>query len=62
VATWQGRLAQRLVPMVQAEHDRLRVQRPKVSGRPKKTVVTGYVTFDDSEHTKNSVWSADFAC
>jgi len=52
VATWQGRFAQRLVSMVEAEHERLRAERPKVIGRPKKTVVTGYVAFDDSVHTK----------
>ena len=52
VATWQARFGQRLVPLVQAEHKRLRAERPQVIGRPRKTVVTGYLAFDDSVHTK----------
>jgi hypothetical protein len=52
VTRWQGRFAERLGPLVQAEHERLRAERPKVIGRPRKTVVTGYLAFDDSVHTK----------
>ena len=50
--TWQGRFGQRLEPLVQAEHERLKAVRPKRIGRPKETVVTGYLIFDDSVHVK----------
>lgn len=50
--TWQMRFGQRLEAIVQAEHERLRVEQPKRIGRPKKTVVTGYLAFDDSIHVK----------
>jgi len=49
---WMLRFRQRLEPLVQAEHDRLKAERPKRIGRPKTTVVTGYLIFDDSVHTK----------
>jgi len=49
---WLLRFRQRLEPLVQAEHDRLKAERPKRIGRPKTTVVTGYLIFDDSVHTK----------
>lgn len=52
VQTWILRFRQRLEPLVQAEHERLKAERPKCIGRPKKTVVTGYLLFDDSVHTK----------
>ena len=50
--TWMGRFRQRLEPQVQTEHQRLKAEQPKGIGRPKKTVVTGYVIFDDSVHSK----------
>lgn len=50
--TWLLRFRQRLEGSVQAEHDRLKAERPKCVGRPKATVVTGYLIFDDSVHTK----------
>ena len=49
---WLLRFRQRLERLVQAEHDRLEAERPKSVGRPKATVVTGYLIFDDSVHTK----------
>jgi hypothetical protein len=50
--TWQDRFSQRLDPLVQAEHARLKTERPKGIGRPKATVVTGFLIFDDSVHVK----------
>ena len=50
--TWLLRFRQRLEGLVQAEHDRLKAERPKSVGRPKATVVTGYLIFDDSVHGK----------
>jgi hypothetical protein len=38
--------------LVQAEHERLQAEVPKSVGRPKATVVTGYLIFDDSVHSK----------
>ena len=52
VQTWQHRFRERLHPLVLAEHARLKAMRPKRRGRPKGTVVTGYLIFDDSVHTK----------
>jgi hypothetical protein len=49
---WLLRFRQRLEPLVQAEHARLRAAQPKRIGRPKATVVTGYLIFDDSVHSK----------
>ena len=50
--TWQRRFRERMKSLVTAEHERLRAEKPKRRGRPKKTVVTGYLIFDDSVHTK----------
>jgi len=50
--TWMVRFRQRQAGLVQAEHARLQVEVPKSVGRPKATVVTGYLIFDDSVHTK----------
>jgi hypothetical protein len=50
--TWQARFRERLQSQVQMEHERLRAERPKRRGRPKRTVVTGYLIFDDSVHLK----------
>ena len=49
---WCQHFRQRMVPLVQAEHQRLKAERPKCIGRPKETVVTGYLIFDDSVHVK----------
>jgi hypothetical protein len=51
-STWQVRFGQRLEPLVKAEHERLRAENPQSIGRPKKTVVTGFLAFDDSIHIK----------
>jgi hypothetical protein len=50
--SWQADFRQRLEPLVQAEHVRLKALAPKGVGRPKQTVVTGYLIFDDSVHEK----------
>jgi hypothetical protein len=50
--TWMLRFRKRLEPLVQAEHRRLKAEQPKRIGRPKNTVVTGYLIFDDSVHSK----------
>ena len=52
VATWQQRFGERLQGLVKQAHDRLSAARPKCPGRPKRTVVTGFLIFDDSVHTK----------
>ena len=49
--TWLLRFRQRMEPLVQAEHLR-QVAQTKRAGRHKATVVTGYLIFDDSVHTK----------
>jgi hypothetical protein len=50
--TWIDRFREQMKPAVQAEHARLRAERSKSIGRPRATVVTGYLIFDDSVHTK----------
>lgn len=50
--TWLARFRQQMEPPVQAEHTRQRTERPMRRGRPKATVVTGYLILDDSVHTK----------
>jgi hypothetical protein len=52
VQIWLLRFRQRVAGLVQAEHERLEAERPKSVGRPKATVVTGYLIFDDSVHAK----------
>lgn len=49
---WMKRFQHRMEPLVQAEHERLSEERPRCVGRPKATVVTGYLIMDDSVHTK----------
>jgi hypothetical protein len=49
---WHERFCQRMALEVQVEHDRLRAERPRCVGRPKETVVTGYLAMDDSIHAK----------
>lgn len=40
---WQTAFQAEMMAMVQAEHSRQRAQQPKRRGRPRKTVVTGYL-------------------
>lgn len=51
-AMWQARFRGQMAPLVQAEHDRQRAEQPKRRGRPEATVVTGYLSIDDSTHEK----------
>jgi hypothetical protein len=51
-ARWMERFWERQAGTVQAEHERRKVKQPKSIGRPKATVVTGYLMFDDSVHAK----------
>jgi hypothetical protein len=51
-STWQTHFRQRMEPLVQVEHDRLKAELPKQVGRPRQTVVTGYLIFDDAVHEK----------
>ena len=51
-AIWQKRFCGRLTAQVQAEHQHIQSEQPKRRGRPKQTVVTGYLIFDDSVHIK----------
>ena len=50
--TWQQQFRQEMTVQVLAEENRLRRQRKQKRGRPKKTVVTGYLIGDDSTMTK----------
>ncbi|MGC9025789.1 MAG: transposase [Chloroflexia bacterium] len=50
--TWQVDFRQEMAVAVQAEHRRQRAERPKRRGRPKATVVTGYLVLDDSVQSK----------
>ena len=50
--TWWRIFCERMAVLVQAEHGRLQAARPRRVGRPKRTVVTGFLVFDDSVHTK----------
>lgn len=52
VACWWEHHGQTLQPLVAAEHTRQRVLRPKRRGRPRKTVVTGFLIIDDSTQHK----------
>lgn len=52
VATWLTRFREQMESSVEAEHLRQQAQRPKRRGRPRATVVTGFLIFDDSVHTK----------
>jgi len=49
---WLGRFHLQLQSEVEAEHQHQEAEREKRRGRPKKTVVTGYLIFDDSVHVK----------
>jgi len=50
--TWLARFRDRQKELVQNEHERQKAEVPKSVGRPKATVVTGYLIFDDSVHSK----------
>jgi hypothetical protein len=50
--SWLLHFRQRMETFVQAEHNRLKAEQPKRIGRPKQTVVTGFLIFDDSVHAK----------
>lgn len=50
--SWLRHFRQRMEALVQAEHSRLKAEQPKRIGRPKQTVVTGFLIFDDSVHHK----------
>jgi hypothetical protein len=49
---WLARFAKRVIPLVIAEHARLAATRPPKLGRPAQTVVTGFLSLDDSLHYK----------
>ena len=50
--SWLLYFRQRMEPLVCSEHSRLKAEQPKRIGRPKQTVVTGFLIFDDSVHHK----------
>lgn len=49
---WWRHYCDTLGPLVAAEHARQYALRPKRRGRPRKTVVTGFLIIDDSTHGK----------
>ena len=49
---WIARFHEQMTAPVEAEHARQRRQRPKRQGRPRPTVVTGYLIGDDSTQHK----------
>jgi hypothetical protein len=49
---WWRHYCRTLGPLVATEHARQRSLRPKRRGRPRKTVVTGFLIIDDSTHAK----------
>lgn len=49
---WIERFHEQMVGQVKAEHERQRRQRPKRQGRPRPTVVVGYLIGDDSTQHK----------
>jgi len=50
--SWLLHFRQRMEEPVQSEHTGLKAKQPKRIGRPKQTVVTGFLIFDDSVHHK----------
>jgi DDE superfamily endonuclease len=50
--TWRKRFDEQVRPLVIAEHQRQYQLRSQQPGRPKATVVTGYLLLDDSTHPK----------
>jgi hypothetical protein len=51
-ATWQLHFRQRMEALVRAEHERLKAELPKQVRRPRQTVVTGYLIFEEAVHEK----------
>jgi len=51
-AVRQAYFYEQVAPLVAAAHAEQRAQRPRRRGRPKRTVVTGYLIIDDSTHAK----------
>ena len=51
-AVRQAHFYTQAVPLVAAAHAEQRAQRPRRRGRPKETVVTGYLIIDDLTHAK----------
>ena len=49
---WQQQFHQEMAPKVREHHTQQKRRRPKKRGRPKKTVVTGYLIGDDSTMRK----------
>jgi len=49
---WWTHFCERMTEPVQAEHAHLKAEQPHRVGRPQGTVVTGFLIFDDSVHTK----------
>ena len=49
---WMWHYRERMAQAVQAEHENLRVERPKRKGCPKGNVVTGDLALDASVHVK----------
>jgi len=49
---WWSYFCERMSEPVRAEHVRLKAAQPHRVGRPKETVVTGFLIFDDSVHTR----------
>src|SRR6266568_7030863 len=47
-ATWRKRFDAQVRPLVVSEHERQERMRFRMPGRPKATVVTGYLLIDDS--------------
>ena len=50
--TWLCRFREQMKVPVEADHQRQKAQRERRPGRPKATVVTGYLLLDDSVHAK----------
>jgi hypothetical protein len=48
----QAHFYAQVAPLIAAAHAEQRTQRPRRRGRPKETVVTGYLIIDDSTHAK----------
>jgi hypothetical protein len=51
-AVRQAHFYAQIEPLVATAHAQQRAQRPRRPGRPKQTVVTGYLIIDDSTHAK----------
>ncbi len=49
---WLTRFRNRVAPLVLAEHTRSKAIQPTKPGRPAATVVTGFLSLDDSVHHK----------